>query len=255
MGKLRDNKSFQTIVGAGVIYVLFRLWRDGWISWLLGNDPASEGFSSPAVWLAVGQAILSFVQMVGILAIGVVSGVLPHLEDAIEMAGKGVKSLAVKGRDLAKNWKNAEKKEGQFNWKPAASILLAWVLWSGGHLSTIIDAAWDLIPNVIVNDGDAVSGKVKAVLFSMDPESVTAKQNEVTISGKVDQMLMERGIERRRLLATQGPASGEPWLAQAIAAAPDQGSTLVVVLADGATKVIDLPADVDSMVGLIVSWD
>ena len=56
MSKLKENKAFQTIVGGAVLYLLFILWRDGWIDAILRRNEDPEGFEGPEVWIAVGQA-------------------------------------------------------------------------------------------------------------------------------------------------------------------------------------------------------
>lgn len=253
LAKLKENKAFQTVVGALVLYVTFRLWREGWIDWLLGGNDAEEGFSNSGVWLAVGAAVLNFVQMVGILAIGVIGGILPHVDDFLIMVTGWIKKGTQSLKDLAGKWKNSEKKEGQFNWKPAIAAVIAWFAWSGGLIGDIKDIVIDNIPNIII-DEVSPEGKPVAVLFSM-AETATAKQNLISLSGRVDQAFLERGIERRRLLATQAPANAEPWVAQAVAAAPDDECCLVLVMGSGVTKVIPIPETVDDTIDLIVSWD
>ena len=44
MSKLKENKAFQTIVGGAVLYLLFILWRDGWIDAILRRNEDPEGF-------------------------------------------------------------------------------------------------------------------------------------------------------------------------------------------------------------------
>lgn len=254
LAKLKNNKAFQTIVGGLVIYVTFRLWQEGWIDWILGGgNESEEGFSNSGVWLAVGAAVLNFVQMVGILSIGIVSGILPHVDDFLAMLAGWIKKGTASLKSLAGKWKNSPKKEGQFNWKPAIAAVITWFAWSGGYISDIKDIVIDNIPNIII-DEVTPEGKPTAVLFSMT-ETATASQNLISLSGRVDQLLLERGIERRRLLATQAPANAEAWVARAAEAAPDDEVCLVLVLGSGDTKVIPIPDDVDGMIDLIVSWD
>ena len=121
MPKLKENKAFQTIVGGAVLYLLFILWRDGWIDAILRRNEDPEGFEGPEVWIAVGQALLSFVQLVDIVTIGIVSGVLPHLESMLEFLGKQIKSLLEQAKVFVAKNKDAEPGE-QWNWKPLAAI-------------------------------------------------------------------------------------------------------------------------------------
>jgi hypothetical protein len=146
MTKLRDNRAFQTVVGGAVLYLTFRLWQEGLFDRLLNKDDP-EGFEGPEVWLAVGQALLSFVQLVGIITIGIVSGILPHLESMLEFLGKQLRGLFDKGKEFVAKNKDAQTGE-QWNWKPLAAIVLSWFLYANG----ILGEAWEVIKDNITNE-------------------------------------------------------------------------------------------------------
>ena len=78
MTTLRGNKSFQFIVGVGVLYFAFQLWTNGYFDVLFRAE--SEGFESGALLPLLLSAAVSAVQMVGLLAILIVSNVLPLLK-------------------------------------------------------------------------------------------------------------------------------------------------------------------------------
>ena len=88
--KLSDNRAFQILVGSGVCYLLFRLWSEGWFSVLFAEG--SEGFSNPAIVPMLVAAVAGALQLIGIIAIGIASGVLslfaPLLNSAIGAANQ-----------------------------------------------------------------------------------------------------------------------------------------------------------------------
>lgn len=139
---LKENKSFQFIVGLGTIWFGWVLYRDGWLHAF--SSGGYEGFGD-AQWAALGATLLasavSFVQLIGILTIGALSGLLPHVEEGARWMSRLLRRGSQKAVQAAKDWKNAEKVEGEWNWKPLAATILAGVLWTGGHLNT----AWDFI--------------------------------------------------------------------------------------------------------------
>ena len=253
LSKLKSNKSFQTIVGALTLWMAWCLYRDGWIDWILGKgyQTDEQGFGNSALWLSVGSALLNFTQMVGVITIGIVSGILPHVDDFLKILAGWIRELTQSLKDLIVNWKNSPKREdGRFNWKPFLAILLSWFLWSAGHLNSLKDRVIDIIPVVI--DGaveDLPVGKERAVIFSVT-ESITAKQNLVTLSGTLDHWMSQRKIERRRILSTQSMTNSEPWLKEAAKAAPDNEDSLVV-LENGDVKVYPIPESVSEVIRLL----
>lgn len=139
---LKENKSFQFVVGLATIWFGWVLYRDGWFH--LFASEGQEGFGN-AEWAALGATLLgtavSFVQLIGILTLGVLSGILPHVEEGARWLRGVLSRGSQKAVQAAKDWKNAEKVEGEWNWKPLAASVLAFFLWTGGHLNT----AWDFI--------------------------------------------------------------------------------------------------------------
>ena len=90
MSKLSDNKALQTLVGAGVCYLGFRLYMSGWFDILMSDG--GEGYSNPAIVPMLVAAVASALQLVGILAIAIASGIFsiftPLLNSVIEQANK-----------------------------------------------------------------------------------------------------------------------------------------------------------------------
>ncbi|MCP4898492.1 MAG: hypothetical protein GY906_16075, partial [bacterium] len=137
MSSVKENKAFQTIVGAGVIYIGFVLWRDGWVEWAFSSQP-QEGFGNGQLLVALGAAILSFVQLVGIVTIGIVSGVLPHLDGLGDKAAELIRRGLASARGALSDYRNRDKPERSWDWKPLAAIILAVVLLRGGVLPKIV---------------------------------------------------------------------------------------------------------------------
>ena len=129
MNGLKENRAFQTIVGAAVLYVGFVLWRDGWISWLLSSEP-QEGYSNGQLLVALGGALLSFVQLVGIATIGIVSGILPQFDGLFDWVAKGIKDGTewLKKKVQERKDKPAPKdSKTEWDWRPIAAIVLGFV--------------------------------------------------------------------------------------------------------------------------------
>ena len=110
---LKENKSFQFVIGLATIWFGWVLYRDGWLHAF--SSGGYEGFGD-AQWAAMGATLLatavSFVQMIGILTLGVLSGLLPHVEEGFRWLTSTLKSLAKKGHAAASEWRKAEKVEG-----------------------------------------------------------------------------------------------------------------------------------------------
>lgn len=149
---LKENRSFQFVIGLATIWFGWVLYRDGWLRAF--SDVGYEGFGD-AQWAALAATLIgtavSFIQMIGILTLGVLSGLLPHVEEGARWLGQTLKTLAQKGRAAASEWRKSEKKEGEWNWKPLATAILASMLWAGGHLSTAWDFVADNLPNIVEN--------------------------------------------------------------------------------------------------------
>ena len=247
---MKDNKVFQTLVGAGVLYIGFQLWRDGWFSWVLSDDV--EGYSSTQLIVPVMAAILSFVQLVGIFTIGIVSGILPQVNDMIEWgtaamrsAGDWLKS-AVPKVTRGQPVRTSDPESPDWNWKPIALIVFLWWAWDSGLIDRLIDR---LRP-----DGDSVVvvEDVDALLFST-ADDMTQGQVTVSTSSIVAEKIEAAGVERRRLGSRQDVSGAEPWVARAAEAAPDDRSSMVLV-GDRTEVVREIPSSVAEMEQVIAGF-
>jgi hypothetical protein len=255
---LKNNRAFQTIVGAFTIWMTWCLYRDGWISWVFNKEyqSADGGFGNSALWISIGAAVLNFVQMVGIFTIAVVGGILPHVDDILKMFVKWINGLTASLKKYIENWKKAEKtdSDGKFNWKPFIAVIIGWFLWINGALDSVKDRVIDVIPVVI--DGQVENlpvGKSAAVIFSVTP-NITANQNLVTLSGKLDQWMEANKIERRRILSTASTMSSETWVTEAMVEAPDDKDCLVV-FSNGEVSVHPIPDSVEETMEFLRNYN
>jgi hypothetical protein len=83
---MRNNKAFQTIVGAFVVLTVFRLYREGWFDLLLQTPDDGDQVESVDLIATLITAALSALQMAGLFAIGVVAGLLPVLQSVFDGA-------------------------------------------------------------------------------------------------------------------------------------------------------------------------
>jgi len=251
---MKENKTFQTIVGAGVMYLTFVLWRDGWIGSVVDLfNGQEEGFSGPELWLGVVAAILSFTQMVGIATIGIVSGLLPRVEDAVSAATILLKGATEYAKEnVPKLLKKGEPaSDGQsWNWKPLAAVLVIWWSINSGVLPGIISKVREVISvdQVIDEEEDpVVQLDVSSIIFVTD-DDLDSDESSVVYSAMVAAMLESNGIERRRIAASQDVTSSEPWLRNAMSRAPPKRSAMLVVGANGSLiEVRDIPSSVSEM--------
>jgi hypothetical protein len=79
---LRDNKSFQFLIGCLVLVAAYKMFTLGVFDFLIRDD--SEGFESTALIPMVISALVSAVQMVGLIAILLVSGLAPYAEKSVD---------------------------------------------------------------------------------------------------------------------------------------------------------------------------
>ena len=79
---LRNNKSFQFLVGCFVLLLVWKLYVIGAFEWFLKED--TEGFESVSLVTLFLTAAVSAVQMVGLVAIMVVAGLAPAAESAVD---------------------------------------------------------------------------------------------------------------------------------------------------------------------------
>ena len=78
---LRNNKSFQFLVGCFVLFLAWKLYSVGAFDWFLEKD--TEGFESVSLVSLLLTAAVSAVQMVGLIAIVVVGGLAPAAEKTV----------------------------------------------------------------------------------------------------------------------------------------------------------------------------
>ena len=240
MKAIKENKVAQTIVGAGVIYISYLLWRDGWFSAFFA-DPAEGMRSSQLAW-ELAAAVLSFVQLVGIVTMGVAFKILPHVDD---VAAGALRWLRATVPSLWARWKSREPRAKEsFDWRPLAALALVWVLWNGGHLHR----AYDWAKNLIVKE--EVLGKPQAVIFVIGSD-ITAEQMDVVQSRKIDQLLMSLKIERRAVRLSQDVSNSEEWLRNAVSAAGERSA--FVTVGEGLV-VKSIPADAGELTRMIQSW-
>ena len=238
MSSIKTNKSFQTIVGAFVLYSFWVLYRDGWIDYLL-NGKSDEGYGDAQLILALGAMLLNFVQMVGVVTIGVVSGLLPKLEpvfDWLSLQAKAIASQSIKKI-------SSKREDGEWDWKPLAFVILLYLLVSSGKLGQI----WDYITERrrLSFDTNPVG-----VLFSVSDDA-SFEQRAIASSLQVEESLLSAGVERRMLSSEQQALSDEGWVVEAAEAAPDGVSSMVLVFIDGTTIVEQIPDTVSEVLEVV----
>lgn len=250
MSKLTNNRTFNIIIGAATLYFAFSLWRDGWFDWFLNGRDDSEGYSNSQLWITLGSLVLSFLEMVGIATIAIVTGVLPHVETMFTWAAKQLKALIQSARDSISKKDDSSPNGEQWDWRPLAVILLSWMLWTGGQLESLWNVLIDAIPDRV----DVVQDKPAAILFSVDPASATDGQLAVSSSIVVEELMRSKGIERRMYSSMQEREAAEPWVGQAMQAAPDGANSLIIYGRDGSVEVLDIPASLSEMEAIANGW-
>jgi len=244
MSDIKQNKTFQFIVGAGTLWVAWALYRDGWLSWMFNGRDESGGFSNTQLWLAIGSALISFVQLIGICTIGVVSGVLPHATVFVEWAVEQIKKL------IEKLKAGASKDKPDWDWRPLAAIVLSYVLWTGGQLQDIWSLLRDAFPQRIVE----TESTPEFLVFSSNSESATDGQLSVSSSLLVEEMLEAKGVERRSYDSSQEAINAEPWISQAMNQSPDEQSNMILIYPSGKAEIREIPSSVSEMEDIISAW-
>jgi hypothetical protein len=240
---MKSNKAAQTIVGALVLYVIFKLWSAGYFS------PAeeSEGFSNTDLWLAIGSSVLSFVQLVGLIAISIALKLLPAFETMANWAAGQIKSLIEKAKESISKDK---KEEGSWDWRPLAMVVLSYLLWSGGQLGVIWERIKDVVPDAI----EVISDKPIGILFSVDKSTSIGDQWLTANSVLTEQLLESKGVERRLLSSDQDAGSSEPWVFEAVEKAPDGANSMILYYEDGRTVTRKMPEDFDELQRIANAW-
>ena len=80
---LKENKSFQFLVGALVLFLAWKCYTLGIFDFLWADDN-TEGFESVNLLALVATAAVSAVQLVGVCAILIVSGLQPLTEKSVD---------------------------------------------------------------------------------------------------------------------------------------------------------------------------
>ena len=250
MTKLTENRTFSIIVGAGILYFGFSLWRDGWFDWFLNGQDDSESYSNSQLWITLGSLVLSFLEMVGIATIAIVTGILPHAETTVAWAAKKLKILIQSARDSISKKDDSSPNGEQWDWRPLAVILLSWMLWTGGQLESL----WNVVINAIPDRVDVVSHRPAAILFSVDPAMATEGQLAVASSVAVEEIMRSKGIERRMYSSMQERENAERWVGQAMEAAPDGKNSLIIYNRDGSLQVLQIPSTLSEMEAIADGW-
>jgi hypothetical protein len=79
---LKENKTWQFLVGCFVIFLVYKCWSLGVFSWFFREE--TEGFESVSLLPLVLTAVVSAIQMVGLIAIMLCSGLQPLAEKAVD---------------------------------------------------------------------------------------------------------------------------------------------------------------------------
>lgn len=84
---MKDNKALHFCIGLFLLFLGWKLWETGWIQYAFGpKDPeAVESVDLVAMFMA---AAVSSVQMVGVVALGLVAGFQPLAESFVESLTK-----------------------------------------------------------------------------------------------------------------------------------------------------------------------
>lgn len=238
MASLRENKTFQVIVGAFCVYAAWKLYRWGVVDWFLGVDD-SESYGNAQLLIALGTIVVNFLQMVGVAAIGISAGILPEatkVADFISEKIKGVVATYNAGRD---------KDDPTFDWRPLLIVLVIWMLVSSGKLSSIVNRVIESIKQERVERDELAQA-----IFLLD-EDATSKQQTIANSLAVDQIFQASGIERRLYYSGQSLSMAEPWAADSLDKAGLQGSKLILRDQFGGIKSLPLPSSVEQLRDLL----
>ena len=232
MNDLKTNRSFRVIVGGFVLYVAFRLWKDGWLEWAFSDQP-DEGYGNADLMLAIGSMLINFLELVGIAAIAIVSGVIPELSKIIDWASEQVRALSERykaGRD---------KDDPAFDWRPLIVVLLLWILFSSGKVSVIVDKI-----KQIIGIEDVVPQDLSSAIIFLD-EDATSDQLMIANSSKIADMMDQAGVERRLYYDGQDLGDAESWVVDYVQAADPQSSSLIMSDSSGRVSIRSLPTDLE----------
>jgi len=97
MDELKKNKSAQFIAGCGTIALVYYLYVNNFFGFLFDDQPA-EGMESVSLTTLFLTSAVSAIQLIGIVSIGVVSGLLKPLAEWSVDAIKGKLPAKVAGQ-------------------------------------------------------------------------------------------------------------------------------------------------------------
>jgi uncharacterized membrane protein len=80
MDELKKNKSAQFIAGCGTLALVYFLFSNNFFAFLFNDEPP-EGMESVSLATLFLTSLVSAVQLIGILSIGVVTGILKPLAE------------------------------------------------------------------------------------------------------------------------------------------------------------------------------
>lgn len=80
MDELKKNKSAQFIAGCGTLALVYFLFSNNFFAFLFNDEPP-EGMESVSLAALFLTSLVSAVQLIGILSIGVVTGILKPLAE------------------------------------------------------------------------------------------------------------------------------------------------------------------------------
>lgn len=227
MTDLKNNKSFRVLVGAFCLYIAFRLWRDGWFS----SYSDSDGYGNAELVLAVGAMVINFLELVGIAAIAIVSGVLPELSKIADWFSQQSKQFVTKFKA------GSDKEDPAFDWRPLIAIVLLYLVISSGRLNGLLDS----IKSLIGIDNRPVS--TSSVIFYLDDDA-TNEQLLMANSAAVAGIFADANIERRLYYSDQSVEQAEPWVTNSIRESNIASSKLLISGPDGRVTVRDIPTTV-----------
>tara|TARA_R110002096_G_scaffold134022_2_gene285093 strand:+ start:22528 stop:22914 length:387 start_codon:yes stop_codon:yes gene_type:complete len=79
---LKQNRTWQFLVGCFCIFLAYKCWSLGLFAWFFRED--TEGFESVSLMPLFLTAVVSAIQMVGLCAIMLVSGLQPLAEKTVD---------------------------------------------------------------------------------------------------------------------------------------------------------------------------
>jgi hypothetical protein len=104
---LKENKSFQFLVGCFVLFLAYKLYTVGFFTWVF-EDPETEGYQNVQLVPLLLTAAVSAVQMVGVLAIMIVGGLSPLVESLVDKVKNNIPKIG-NGKNSTANELDVDK--------------------------------------------------------------------------------------------------------------------------------------------------